>query len=198
MSFKDFALTIPGPENASLAAYGEQLYNPAGNWPAIYIYSFTELFTNTELRGALSFLQDDTDFDVWVYVVNEKSALAPFKQELIDACVANFEMKFGVVPTNVGMYGQKSSLQEKYLVVFNADIIYTATEFRSLTTGLRQVMYSVEGSAAATTTMLNAIRYAETDFNVWAPPVLSPQLVGTFGLPVRNAMLAHFTANFIL
>ena len=198
MANQDFAINIPGPENSSLAAYGERLHSTTGNWASIYIYSFTETFTNTELKGALSFIQDDTDFDVWMYVVNEKAVLAPFKQELIDACVANFQMKFGVVPVNLGTYGQKSKLQNKYLVVFSAAMVYIATEFRDFTTGLRQVMYSVENSAGATTTMLNAIRYFETDFNVWGAPVVNANLVPTYGLPVRNAMQSHFLANFIL
>jgi len=198
MANENFAINIDGPENATISAYGMEIHAPTGNWPLLYVYSFVENFSNTYLLGAIACIQDDSDPDLWNYVTNEKAVLAPFKPELVAACIENFELKFGVTPTDVGMYGQKSSLQERYLVEFDADTYYIATEYRNLATGLRQVLYSVENSAGATTTMLNAIRFFETDFNVWDAPVQNPNLIANFGNPVRVAMLAHWNANFNL
>lgn len=190
---ENFAINLPAYPN--LSAYGQELRAPAGNWPVIYVYSFYEIFSNTQLYGAVSFVQNDADPDQFSYAVNEKATLPPFNADLVNACIANFELKFGVTPVAGGTFGQATGA-DRYIVVFDADTVYTATEFRDLTTGLRQVLYSVESTAGALQTMLNAARYFESNFNVWEPPVLNPFLVSTFGAPVALSIQNHFSANF--
>jgi hypothetical protein len=161
------------------------------------VYSFCELLSSYMMQCAVSFVEDDSNLGNFIYAVNEKAILPPFNQDLVDGCVANFELKFGITPVYVGPFGQKSGA-DRFLVVSGAipTAIFTAWEYRDFTTGLRQVMYSIEDSGGGTTTMLNAVRYFESDFNVWEPPVVSPNLVGTFGGAILIEIMAHFDANF--
>lgn len=193
---EDFAINLPAYPN--LSAYGRQLYNPDGqNWPRIYAYSFCEILSSVEIPCAVSFLEDDVNLGSFAYVVNEKAILPPFNSDLVDACIENFEMKFQTTPIFASYFGQKTGA-DKYLVIFDPNTIFTATEYRDWNTGLRQVLYSVESNAGATLTMLNAIRYEESAFNVWNPPVINPNLVAVFGAPVAIAIQNHFTTNFDL
>ena len=192
---ENFSLTPLLQQNVS--ASGLLFHIPNGNWTRVYAYIFNEIFSSQSLWGAVVFVEDENTPDQWNYVVNEKALLAPWNQDLIDACVENFEMKFGVTPTFAANFGQKQGA-DRFLVVSGAipTAIFTAQMYRDFTTGLRQVLYSIEDSGGGTTTMLNAVRYFESDINVWEPPVVSPNLLPTFGGAILVEIQAHFAANF--
>jgi len=190
---ENFTISPPGFEYMSTT--GMLFYLPNENWTRVYAFIFNEIFSSQSLWGAVVFVEDENTPDQWNYVINAKALLPPWNQDLIDASIANFEMKFGVTPNYAATFGQGYA-NDKYLEVFDANKIYTAQMYRDVTTGLRQVLYSIEDSGGGTTTMLNAVRYFETGLSVWDPPVVSPNLVAEFGAPILAAITAHFTANF--
>jgi len=166
-----------------------------GSQTTFNAYDFFEHHTNFILRGAVSVFPDGAGG--FSYAVNRRALLPPFDSTAVTAAIDLFIEETGVVPAYLSDYGQSEHAATKHLVDYGSGIVYVANLFRDYTTGTRKVMYSVENNSGATTTIMNAMLFSETSPNVWnLVPVISPQLVPLFGMPVRISMQNHFISTF--